>query len=185
MKNILLLPLLFLFSCATTQGLSENRIITTAVSGQWKKELTYDAFDGRITQSYVISDDGKAMLVFTTNGNHHLFRYANGDSYICTYGSLNMDMIADGERKIIGAFPVANNQGLGFDFNKNKDREIEWLYGGTENRMYTAIRYLTGKKNLIIRTTDTCGTQITRRFDISGSFHLKISTSKSRSGMGF
>ncbi|MDB9947291.1 hypothetical protein OAD71_03420 [Gammaproteobacteria bacterium] len=135
--------------------------------GDWNYSKLTDEFNGNFLMSFVQSTDNIAyMRVLTSlNTNGSRFEYANGDSYICVlYSSLKAEMIfyKDGKEAL---------------------RQEPFLTISTDNKVLGHTNLGSGENQfnqllnrydkLKIRTTDTCGTVITKTFNIKGTTHLR------------
>jgi len=166
MKKLLALFLL-LSSCTTTPV--ENSLFTIAwqddPSGRdWTTSVENDEFTGRRIISKVYSERGSGIFFVITDQDDNYIYYKNGDSYICSDYSLNVQHI----------------------FKKNTGDEYRYdsSYGALTSRDGLTSRNLSSKKGkiidslnnydeMIIRTTDTCGNTITNNFKIEGMTHLR------------
>lgn len=168
MRVLLILISLLLIGCATTTTPSPTIVLTPLLeSSEWQSETRDDPFDGSVTARYVVSDDGQAIISFMQTGGRISFRYINGDGYVCAdlQGGIDLDMIADGERFKLSALVTQDNSGIGIDYQNGS----QYFHYQREAQFVPLLYFLAQKNTLIVRTVDSCGTQITKSFDITGN----------------
>ena len=159
-----------LVGCVTTESvLAIHPRESGSHYGSWQYKEVIDEFNGKFLVSLVNSTDGQAWLRIATSaerGNKvdaNIIEYYPGDSYICSLGGIRLRQIytnAAGE-----SYEVDELYSVSSDKKTMVLRGI-WRKGA---RYIKALNYF---DNLLVRTTDSCGTTIDKRFDISGSSHL-------------
>lgn len=165
MRVLLILISLLLVGCATTP--SRTIVFTPLLeSSEWQSKTIDDPFDGKVTTRYVVSEDGQGKISFQQRGGKISFRYNNGDNYVCarSSGGIDLDMIADGERFNLTAWVTQGNSDMGIDYQNGSS-----FLDPMEAQFVPLLYFLAQKNTLIVRTIDSCGTQITKRFDITGN----------------
>jgi len=135
--------------------------------------LIYDnEFDGQKIQSivYPVLGGGFYKIITDKNGIRNYINYSNGDGYICGDYSIYAEHI----------FKKENGEEYRYNFSyslsTSRDTLITMNPGPEDGKI---IHSLNNYDEMIIRTTDTCGSTITRRFEIRGTTHI---ISKSKNG---
>ena len=165
MRALLIIISFLLVGCAANP--SRTIVFTPLLeSSEWQSKTIDDPFDGKVTTRYVVSEDGQGKISFQQRGGKISFRYNNGDNYVCarSSGGIDLDMIADGERFNLTAWVTQGNSDMGIDYQNGSS------FLSTMEAQFVPLLYFLAQKNtLIVRTIDSCGTQITKRFDITGN----------------
>lgn len=165
--KLIILVTFFSFSCSVISLYEFHPVKRNPdlLYGDWKFYEVNDEFDGISYVSVVKSIDNKGRLrVFTNiNENNHIVMYENGDNYICSLGTTNVEHIFKSSsgstyRYDVGFLISKDNTALGI---KNL---------GAEPNKY--IYNLNNYDSVIIRTIDSCGESLTREFNIKGTTHL-------------
>ena len=158
--------LILLTSCATVQEQIRFYVDNDVENTNWEITQTYDPFNGNSTRSIVYSSlGGGNYRVFTDQNGINYINYNSGDSYVCADSFLTVQHLfsKDGmELREDIVYGISSN-------NKTLVNKISFSL----NSLNDLVRKLNEYDTMILRTVDTCGTQITNMFDISGNTHLQ------------
>mgnify|MGYP006109761497 FL=1 len=169
------LTIFFVSGCVTVPTENPFTVLVRddfSKNGDWKTLIYDDEFDGKEIQSIVfpVSGGGSYKIITDTNGIRNYINYSNGDGYICGTYSINAEHI----------FKKENGEEYRYDFpyslSTSRDTLISMNPSAEDGKV---IHSLNNYDEMIIRTTDTCGSTITRRFEIKGTTHI---ISKSKNG---
>ena len=131
----------------------------------WKTRIIDDEFDGRsiISIVYPTSGSGFYKIITDENGIRNYINYSNGDGYVCGYYYVSGQHI----------FKKDTGEEYRYNFNYQLSDGSDILIlmdpGPGEGKI---IHALNNYDEMLIRTTDICGSTITKRFNIRGTTHI-------------